>query len=227
MTRFDRAFVWIGGALFVTALAYTAWWYEVALARDVMFGGWRPLFIDALLFTIFALHHSLLARPSMKATVSRLVPDRLLRSTYVWTASALLIVVCRAWQPIGGDLYHVGGWPAAINIAVQLAGLLLIVLSVKAIDPLELAGIRNAGRSGDLQAGGPYRLVRHPVYLGWILIVFAAAHMTADRLTFAVISSIYLAIAIPWEERSLEEQFGASYGRYKRIVRWRLIPYVY
>lgn len=227
MTPFDRAFVWIGGALFVTALAYTAWWYEVALARDLTFAGWRPLFIDALLFTMFALHHSLLARPPMKAAVSRLVPDRLLRSTYVWTASALLIVVCGAWQPIGGDLYHIGGWLAAINIAVQLAGLLLIVLSVKAIDPLELAGIRNAGRGGDLQAGGPYRLVRHPVYLGWILIVFGQAHMTGDRLTFAVISSIYLAIAIPWEERSLEEQFGASYERYKRIVRWRLIPHVY
>jgi protein-S-isoprenylcysteine O-methyltransferase Ste14 len=227
MRHFDRAFVWTGGAVFVASLAYTAWWYVAPRAPGMIFAGWLPVITDALLFTLFAAHHSLLARPSMKTAVSRLVPDRLLRSTYVWTASILLILVCRLWQPIGGDLYQIGGWPAAINIAAQLAGVLIIALSVKAIDPLELAGIRHAGRDTDLQARGPYRLVRHPVYLGWMVIVFAAAHMTGDRLTFAATSSIYLVIAIPWEERSLAETFGERYERYKRAVRWRVVPYVY
>ena len=78
-----------------------------------------------------------------------------------------------------------------------------------------------------LQTDGPYRLVRHPLYLGWMLIVLGAAHMTGDRLAFAVITSLYLVIAIPWEERSLERTFGDAYRRYQVDVRWRAIPYVF
>lgn len=227
MTPFERVFVWTGGALFVASLAYTAWWFTERLGRVVPAAGWRPLAADALLFTVFALHHSLLARPPVQRLLARFVADRLLRAIYVWTASALLFLVCLLWQPIGGDVYRVAGWPASINAVAQLAGLCLIVLSVKAIDPLELAGIRRGGRAAGLQIVGPYRLVRHPLYLGWMLIGFGAAHMTGDRLAFAVISSIYLLIAIPWEERSLATEFGAPYERYRRAVRWRVIPFVY
>jgi protein-S-isoprenylcysteine O-methyltransferase Ste14 len=65
------------------------------------------------------------------------------------------------------------------------------------------------------------------VYLGWVLFVFGAPNMTADRLAFAVISSAYLVIAVPWEERSLRKSFGRAYEDYERTVRWRIIPYVY
>jgi protein-S-isoprenylcysteine O-methyltransferase Ste14 len=78
-----------------------------------------------------------------------------------------------------------------------------------------------------LQTTGPYRLVRHPLYLGWMLVVFAPANMTGDRLFFAVITSAYLIAAIPWEERSLVKAFGETYVRYKEQVRSRVIPYVY
>ena len=74
---------------------------------------------------------------------------------------------------------------------------------------------------------GPYHWVRHPIYLGWLLIVFGVPHMTATRLTFAVISSVYLVVAIPFEERSLVEIFGDEYRRYQQVVRWRLIPGVW
>ena len=74
---------------------------------------------------------------------------------------------------------------------------------------------------------GPYRLVRHPIYFGWILSVFGAAHMTGDRLAFAAISSLYLVIAVPWEERSLRQSFGADYDRYTEKVRWRVLPFLY
>ena len=103
----------------------------------------------------------------------------------------------------------------------------MIALSVRAIDALELAGIRRDARDGELQAGGPYGLVRHPIYLGWMLIVFGSAHMTGDRLAFAAVTSLYLAIAIPWEERALETAFGDRYQRYKQQVRWRVVPYIY
>ena len=80
---------------------------------------------------------------------------------------------------------------------------------------------------GELQTGGVYGLVRHPLYFGWVLIVFGAAHMTGDRLTFAVLTTAYLVMAMPWEERSLEREFGASYRRYKEKVRWKILPYLY
>ena len=78
-----------------------------------------------------------------------------------------------------------------------------------------------------MQTEGPYRLVRHPLYLGWTLIVFGVAHMTGDRLTFAALTSIYLLAAIPFEERSLVQSFGESYVQYRARVRWRMLPFIY
>jgi protein-S-isoprenylcysteine O-methyltransferase Ste14 len=78
-----------------------------------------------------------------------------------------------------------------------------------------------------LQVRGPYHLVRHPLYLGWVLIVFGASRMTGDRLLFAAATTAYLMIAVPWEERSLEAEFGAEYVRYRQRVRWRIVPYIY
>jgi protein-S-isoprenylcysteine O-methyltransferase Ste14 len=172
-------------------------------------------------------HHSIFARDPIKTWVAGHVPERLLRSVYVWVASALLVVVIVFWQPIGGFVYDHTGWKAALHTGVQLAGVWLVARSVRAIDPLELAGIRRANPADGLQIAGPYQLVRHPLYLGWILIVCGAARMTGDRLVFAVITSTYLLLAIPWEERALERTFGAAYRRYKRDVRWRVLPYLY
>lgn len=230
MTQFERLFVWTGGALFVGSLAATAWWWAFSLARVAPFAGWPPIVYDAVTFTVFALHHSVFARASIKAALSRLIAERLLRSVYVWTASLLLVAVCRLWRLVGGNLYHVAGWPASVHVTAQVMGLLLIVFSVRAIDALELAGIRASGECNQvqtLQVAGPYRLVRHPLYLGWMLIVFGAARMTGDRLLFALITTLYLIAAIPWEERSLEDAFGDAYTRYKREVRWKMVPFVY
>ena len=102
----------------------------------------------------------------------------------------------------------------------------MIARSVGAIDPLELAGIRAATPAGP-QTRGPYGVVRHPLYLGWMLIAFGPAQLTGDRLAFAAMTSLYLVMAIPWEERALERAFGAQYATYKQRVRWRLVPYVF
>jgi protein-S-isoprenylcysteine O-methyltransferase Ste14 len=223
----ERAVVWAGGLAFVGSLAVTAWWYIVWLGQVSAFAGWGPVVFDALLFSGFALHHSILARPSIKAAAARIFPERLLRSVYVWTASLLLMLVCLLWRSVGGEVFHETGPLAILHTGAQVAGFALIALSVRAIDALELAGIRT-GRSGqDLQITGPYHVVRHPLYLGWILVVFGAAHLTGDRFAFAAISSLYLMMAVPWEERSLEREFGEEYRRYKQQVRWRIIPYVY
>ena len=167
------------------------------------------------------------ARTGTKDWLSRLVPDRLLRSVYVWVASLLLITLCASWLPIGGEVYRHAGWLGVPHALVQLVGIWLIARSVRTIDPLDLAGIRRQSAGEGLQMGGPYRLVRHPLYLGWLLAVFGAALMTADRLAFAAITTAYLVIAIPWEERSLRAAFGSEYERYSHLVRWRLVPFVF
>ena len=234
MLRFERLFVWAGGALFVGSLALTAWWYLVWLGRARPFAGWRPLLYDAVLFSIFAWHHSVFARDKVKQSIAVVIPAHLVRSFYVWTASTLLMLVCLLWQAVGGELYTAHGLSAVAHVLVQLAGVWMIAQSVRAIDPLDLAGIRQPFHASTrvttedaLQVGGPYRLVRHPLYLGWILATFGHPHLTGDRLAFAAITTLYLVLAIPWEERSLTKSFGEAYRRYQQRVRWRDIPFIY
>jgi len=225
-----RFLAWLGGAIFVASLAFTAWWFFVELGRPVSYRGVAPLVVDALLVTLFASHHSLFARERVKRALI-IVPSSLLRSSYVWVASLLLIAVIALWQPIGGTLYVVSGPAAAANALLQAAGVWVIARAVSGLDPLELAGIRQAsgtsGRPEPLQISGPYRVVRHPLYLGWMIALFGAARMTGDRLAFAALTSIYLVIAIPWEEGSLRQSYGADYDRYATRVRWRVLPYIY
>lgn len=227
MTKFDRTFVWAGGAMFVASLAYCAFSYLVRWSAAGDGGGWGAIAFDALLVSVFALHHSLFAREGAKRWLARNVPVPLLRSVYVWIASLLLILTCAVWRPIGGQVFHVSGLRVWLHAAVQLLGVWVIARAVYGLDPLELAGIREQSAGTGLQASGPYRFVRHPLYLGWILIVFGAANMTGDRITFALLTTIYLVIAIPWEERALVSTFGDQYLRYQRLVRWRVIPFIY
>lgn len=216
--------------MFVVSLAVSAYAYAIAWSDG---GGpatrsaWAAIARNAALFVAFAVHHSLFARDAVKRWLARHIPDHLLRSVYVWVASVLWLLLVGLWRPVGGEIFRQTGAAAVGHAVVQLAGIWLIVRSVRTIDALELAGIRQAGASGGLQVRGPYRLVRHPVYLGWMLIVFGAARMTGDRFAFAVISCLYVVVAIPWEERSLERGFGDAYRRYKEQVRWRVLPFVY
>src|SRR5262249_7989471 len=183
-------------------------------------GGVSALALNAALFAIFALHHSLFAREFAKRWIGSIAPD-LIRSVYVYAASLLLILVCVAWQPIGGQLYTASGAAAILLVAIELAGVWCIARAVARIDPLELAGVRAPHAEG-LQTTGMYRLVRHPIYCGWMLAVFATPHMTGDRLAFAVMTTAYLVAAVPFEERSLARSFGDDYARYRRDVRWRM-----
>ena len=244
MTTFERVWVWAGGVTFATSLAVCGYAYLVVWERpvahavppgvadtDVIVGGYviplGGIVVDALLVTLFAAHHSIFARDRVKASLAEVVPAGLLRCVYVWIAGLLLIVVCLAWRPIGGDLYDTPGFGAVAHAAIQLTGVWIIARAVARIDPLELAGIRPPSASGGLQTSGVYRWVRHPVYLGWVLAVFGAAHMTGDRLAFAVITTAYLVVAVPWEERSLMRTFGEDYAQYVREVKWRMIPFIY
>jgi methanethiol S-methyltransferase len=221
-----RAFVWLGGALFVIALAWCAWWYLFEAGRSLPYAGVGAIVVDAGLFAGFALHHSVFARDASRRWLDR-IPRELVRPLYVYAASLLLILTCAAWRPIGGEVYRAANILGPALAGVQLIGLWVIVRAVSRIDPLELAGIRPSAPRDGLQTSGPYRWVRHPLYLGWVIAVFATPHLTGDRLTFAAISTAYLMLAVPWEERALVRAFGDEYVRYQRAVRWRIVPFIY
>lgn len=237
--------------MFAASLAGGVWLY-VSLGRPVgaaALDDARPWAVavvaNLLIFGLFALHHSALARAGAKARLARVLPPELERTSYVWVASLLFFLVALTWQPVPGLVYHVDGWPRWILYALQTSGVALTLLAAKAIDPRELTGVQQAWSydakattaanhasapppEGDpFVAHGAYGLVRHPIYLGWFLMVWATPLMTGGRLTFAAVTSFYLLIAIPWEERSLTQQYGDAYLRYTRQVRWRVLPGLY
>ncbi len=157
------------------------------------------------------------------------------RSVYVWIASLLLIGVCVLWQPVAGALYRFASPFAVLGYMIQIAGITITERGSSSIDVLDLACIRRAvdgvhGRVSPvvpLQTTGVYGFVRHPLYFAWLLFVFGTPYMTFTRLEFAVLSSLYLALAIPLEERALINTFGESYLTYQRQVKWRMLPGVY
>jgi methanethiol S-methyltransferase len=222
---------WGGAAIFVVSLACFSYSYLVTFARVAAATPPGAIGVDVALFTIFALHHSAFARASVRARVMRLVPPALERSVYVWIASLLFIAVCALWQPVAGVFWRVEGPARALLWALQAFGVWLTLRSAAIIDVRDLAGIRvhEAGATGtvDFKTIGPYGWVRHPIYTGWFLLVFATSPMTGTRLLFAVVSSAYLLLAIPLEERSLRATTNGAYERYMRQVRWKLLPGVY
>jgi protein-S-isoprenylcysteine O-methyltransferase Ste14 len=226
-TPLARAYVVGGAIVFVVALAFGAWRF-VALGVDPGVGALGPgLVINTLLFGAFGLHHSLLAREPIKAWVSARVSPPLERPTYVWVASVLFIATCLAWQPIAGTIYRLDGPWVFAAAAIQLTGGALTLDAARRIDVLVLSGLKpEPAQTDDLVAAGTYRFVRHPIYLGWVLLVWGDTVMTTGRLAFAAISTVYLVVAVPFEERSLRRRF-ASYAAYAQQVRWRILPGLY
>ena len=228
-TSVRKAFVWGGALIFVISLASFVVVYGIVLAApapetdraihlDIAF--------DVALFTIFALHHSIMARTGAKAWITRAIPADLERSAYVWISSLLFLAVCWLWRPLPGVAWQLPGMLTWLGIALQLVGLTLTERGARIIGIWELAGVRQANRERpvEFKTTGPFALVRHPIYLGWILIVFGAGTMTMSRLLFATVSSVYLIAAVPLEESSLVESFGDKYRNYQRQVKWRVLP---
>lgn len=227
-----RAIAWAGLLAFTASLIYFVYCYSVVFGRVTSGVLDRSAIVfDVVLFTGFALHHSVFARDGCRRWM-RAVAGSLERSVYVWIASVLFAVVCAAWHPVAGLAWQADG-PSAEGglMAAQAFGVWLSVRSAVIIDLLELAGIRQlrpaAAAPAEFVARGPYGWVRHPIYAGWFLMVFATPAMTMTRLVFAVTSTVYLLAAIPLEERSLRRTSSGGYDRYMRAVRWRVLPGVY
>lgn len=238
------AVTWTGGLLFVASLGYGVWVYAVRLAAVP--GGTRvtaALAVSAnlVLFLLFASHHSLMARSAAKACISRIVGPRLERGVYVWVASLLFLVMCACWQPVAGHAWRLHSPWNWLGRTVQVTGLIILVRAVRTLDLLDLAGVRPSSPAGPGASGsargehdltaltteGVYRWVRHPIYLGTLLLLAGTPDMNLGRFTFVAATAVYVVVAVRWEERSLREHFGDAYVRYQRQVRWRIVPFVY
>lgn len=185
------------------------------------------LLTNAALLGIFAIQHSVMARPTFKGWWACIVPPVIERSTYTLLSSVALIAMFIFWQPMGGEIWnveHVAG--QAVLYAMFAFGWLLVLVSTFLIDHFDLFGLRQVwiylrGRRYThlkFATPGPYRIVRHPLYLGWLFAFWATPAMTAAHLVFAILTTGYILIAIQLEERNLVQFHGERYAAYRRQV---------
>jgi protein-S-isoprenylcysteine O-methyltransferase Ste14 len=190
---------------------------EVGLVQSIL--------TDVVLLALFAVQHSVMARPAFKRWWITIVPASCERSTYVLISSLLLILIFWQWRPIITTVWRVQGGPAIILIAIYWIGWLTALASSYMIDHFEMFGLRQVSTHRKPVAGVQefktrllYRLVRHPLMSGFLLAFWATPHMTVGHLLFAVLTTGYILIGVRLEERDLVAQFGAIYENYRQHV---------
>lgn len=188
-----------------------------------MFGA---VLIDVALVVMFGLQHSVMARPAFKRAWTRIVPAPLERSTYVAFSSAALAAFMWQWRPIDGYVWQLGPYGSAIALGISHLGWSLVFLSTFLINHFELFGLQQAFAGAlDHRGSEPrfitpflYRIVRHPLYLGFVLAFWAAPKMSNGHLLFSLAMTVYIVFAIGLEEKDLIAQFGARYVEYRGRV---------
>jgi protein-S-isoprenylcysteine O-methyltransferase Ste14 len=185
------------------------------------------LLINAILLSIFALQHSIMARPAFKKIWTRVVPKPVERSTYVLFASLALILLFTTWQPMGITIWNVENPAArAVLYGVFAAGWLTVLYATALINHFDLFGLRQVYlylRAREYKAlafktPALYKHVRHPLYLGFLFAFWATPTMTAAHLFFAVMTTGYILVAIQLEERDLVSHLGRDYADYRKRV---------
>ena len=194
----------------------------------------ESIVINLVLMTIFALQHSVMARPQFKTWWTTIVPKSVERSTYVLLASLALALVFWQWRPIPSVVWEVKE-PilAAFLLYLGLFGWVLVFISTFMINHFELFGLHQVANN---LAGKPmppmkfkapmlYKVVRHPIYLGFIIFVWATPVMTAGHLLFAAVVTAYIFVGIALEEHDLIAVFGDEYRRYRQRVAM-IVPFI-
>jgi methanethiol S-methyltransferase len=195
---------------------------------------WSAVAIDLLLVAVFALQHSVMARPAFKAWWNRFVPRPIERSTYVLASSlATLLLLCQ-WRPIGGVVWEATTpWARSVLYGLFALGWLMVPAITFLINHFDLFGTRQVWlhlrgceyTALSFRAPVAYRYVRHPLYVGWMIAFWAAPVMTVTHLVFALAMTAYILVAIPFEERDLIAHFGERYEAYRKsvgaLVPWR------
>lgn len=188
---------------------------------------WLAIVIDSCLLMLFALQHSIMARPVFKRWWTTIIPAHLERSTYVLMASLCMILLMWQWQPIGGIIWSVEDeFFKNIVFIGYFCGWSIVFFSTFLINHFDLFGLRqvwlyfNGMPYTQLPFGIPllYKLVRHPLYVGFLLAFWCTSVMTVAHLVFAILTTLYILAAIQFEEKDLQEVFGEKYRNYKETV---------
>jgi protein-S-isoprenylcysteine O-methyltransferase Ste14 len=185
------------------------------------------LAIDVALLTVFAVQHSVMARKWFKIWWTRIVPKPIERSTYVLFSSVALILLFALWRPLGGVIWSVEDPTGRFVLRSLFAfGWGLVLFSTFLINHFDLFGLRQVWRYllGQPESGlrfttpGPYKLVRHPLYVGWLFAFWMTPVMTTAHLLFSIATTAYILLAIRFEERDLVREHGETYEEYRRSV---------
>lgn len=180
--------------------------------------------VNALLLGLFAVQHSVMARPGFKRFWTNIVPDHLERSTYVLLASLILLLIFAFWKPLPTVIWNVQGtWATPVLWGIFGLGWFLVVISTFLIDHFSLFGLSQVwayfrGETysyPDFQVTGLYRYVRHPIMFGFLLAFWAIPVMTVGHALFAGLASGYIVVGVLLEERDLMDRFGEQYARYR------------
>lgn len=185
------------------------------------------LLVNTGLLGLFAVQHSVMARPWFKRAWTRIVPEAAERSTYVLFTSLALIAMFMFWEPMGGVVWEVENTAGrAVMYTMYTGGWLLLLSATFMINHFDLFGLRQVylylrGEKYtylQFRTPGLYNHVRHPIYLAWMIIFWSTPKMTAAHLVFAVATTVYMLMAIRWEENDLVTAFGAKYREYRKNV---------
>lgn len=187
----------------------------------------QAVMINLLLLSIFAVQHSVMARPAFKKMWTKIVPEPAERSTYVLLSSLALILLFYFWQPLGAVIWNVENDVGQMMLYGGFAfGWLLVLYATFLINHFDLFGLRQVYLFLKGQAyfqlpfstPGPYRLIRHPLYLGWFFAFWCTPFMTLGHLIFSIVTTIYILLAIQFEEKDLQVFLGQRYKDYRRLV---------
>ena len=182
--------------------------------------------IDVLLLLLFAVQHTVMARPWFKRHWTRIVPPPAERATFVLAANLALVLVFWLWQPIDGNVWELTGPAAGVVWAAYAGGWGLAIWSTFLISHSDLFGLRQAWRHARhvrysppaFTERGLYRRVRHPLMVGFLVIFWSAPTMTAGHLLFAAAATGYILVGIAFEERDLTRSLGSTYTAYRARV---------